>query len=116
MAALGQAALSGMPVPDLLEATADAIIGGLDTRHAGVVELLDDGRVASRAVRGWEPMGITPLGSEQSQAGLAFATGEPVLMEDARSERRFSTTGVLARGLLSGVMVPIRAPTAGRSA
>jgi PAS domain S-box-containing protein len=106
----GQRALFGAEVPVLLEEAVSRVARVLDVDLATVVQLVDD-HFEIRASRGWpagrEPSPI-PL---DSQAGHTLHSEGPVVMDDLRTEHRFtSSPNLLALGMRSGVTVRIPGP------
>lgn len=106
----GQRALFGAEVPVLLEEAVSRVARVLDVDLATVVQLVDD-HFEIRASRGW-PAGREPsLIPLDSQAGHTLHSEGPVVMDDLRTEHRFtSSPNLLALGMRSGVTVRIPGP------
>jgi diguanylate cyclase (GGDEF)-like protein len=113
VARFGQLALGGAEVGELLaeamrilERVLEIDVGGVLQPVEGQDELLI--RAASGLPKETIGVGRVP-GGAGSQAGYALATGEPVIVEDWRDERRFGQPIQLAeRGIRSGAAVTIR--------
>ncbi len=115
VAELGHMALMGADVGDLMNAAVDRLAGTLQVEYAKVLELLPDGKT-SRLVSGvgWRK-GLVGLaivaGGADSQAGFTLLSREPVIVEDLRSETRFSGPALLTdHGVVSGMSVIIGTP------
>ena len=110
VADLGQLALSGADVPELLEETVALTARGLGVEVATALELQGDHLVV-RAARGWphdDPWAPVPL---DSQAGYTLRESDPVVMADQETEDRFTPSPNLIRlGVRSGVTVIIPGP------
>jgi PAS domain S-box-containing protein len=112
VAELGQRALRGTPLVDVLDEAVTRIARALGVEYCKVLELLP-GREALllRSGVGWKPgyVGHATVGSgSDSQAGYTLLAGEPVIVEDLRSEQRFSGPPLLhEHGVVSGVSVII---------
>lgn len=105
---LGQSALSGKELPALLDEACALIAQTLDVEFCKVLELLPDGQALRlRAGVGWKDglvgQAIVQAGL-QSQAGYTLLFGAPVLVEDLRTETRFSGPPLLhEHGIVSGI-------------
>ena len=110
VASLGQRALFGAEVPDLLREAVDQVAVGLDVELATVLELSDDHFIV-RAAHGSPPVreGVdVPL---DSLAGYTLASEGPVVVGDIVDERRFTPPPVLLElGVRSSVAVKIPGP------
>jgi PAS domain S-box-containing protein len=109
---IGQRALAGADVATLMDQAVALVARTLHVEYAKVLELLPDGRTLRlQAGVGWEAdaIGCATVGSgRDSQAGYTLLYGEPVIVEDWRTERRFSLPSLHHRhGLMSGVTVII---------
>ncbi|HEX7125295.1 MAG TPA: ATP-binding protein [Thermodesulfobacteriota bacterium] len=112
VADLGQRALAGVDVATLMNDAVGLVARTLQVEYAKVLELLPDGATLRlRAGVGWgaDLVGRATVGSgRDSQAGYTLLYGEPVIVEDWRTERRFKLPPVhQAHQLTSGVTVII---------
>ena len=100
VAALGQAALAGLPLPELMERATEIVAATLELDHVSVFEVVPGGeRLLLRAGLGWPPEQIGHREAEvgtASHAGFTLLAGEPVVVEDWAAERRFQQPAVLA--------------------
>jgi PAS domain S-box-containing protein len=112
IAQIGQLALGERTLEALLDDACVLVGSVLGTEFASVAEL-DPDRGTARIVAGigWQPgvVGELVLGTgAQSQAGFTLATGEPVIVTDYRTEKRFTVVPVLVEsGVRSGMSVRI---------
>lgn len=112
IANLGLAAMSEMPVEELLKLAVQEVTAGLDVEYARVLELQPDGEsMLLRAGAGWPPgvvgMAVYPI--RDCIAGYALRTGQPAIMQDLRTETRFAPPpSLLDHGVVSGMTVIIR--------
>ena len=113
VAELGQQALSGLDLPALLDRALAQATGNLKVECGVVEELAPDG--ASLAVRA--SLGLDLAGGEfprvgvgtASMAGFTLLSGEPVVVENLRTEARFAVSPLLRdRGVRSGLCVAIQ--------
>jgi PAS domain S-box-containing protein len=92
----------------------ELVTEGLGVEHAMVYELFDDGqRLRFVAGRHWTDAlpAAGPI-NMQSQSGVTLLTGEPMVVDDYRTEERIDVrAATLPYGILSGVTVPIVGPT-----
>ena len=117
VAALGQAALAGLPLPELTERATEIVAATLELDHVSVLEVVPAGdRLLLRAGLGWPPEQIGTREAEvghESHAGYTLLAGEPVVVEDWAAERRFRQPSVLAgAGVRSGACVIVGDPRA----
>ena len=112
VAELGQRALAGAELPDLMDRAVTALTRTLDVEFARVLELTADGHTfVVRAGVGWNE---APGGPEtvdlrlRSQAGFTLISDLPVIVEDFVSESRFPNPVPRMGGLTSGMSVVIR--------
>ena len=117
VAALGQAALGGLPLDELMERATEIVAATLELDHVSVFEVVPGGgRLLLRAGLGWPLEQIGHREAEvgrASHAGFTLLTGEPVVVEDWKRERRFRQPAVLAAaGVRSGACVAIGDPLA----
>jgi signal transduction histidine kinase len=115
VAALGQAALGGLPLTELMERATEIVAATLELDHVSVFEVVPGGgRLVLRAGLGWPPEQIGTREAEigrESHAGYTLLAGEPVVVEDWAAERRFRQPAVLAdAGVRSGACVIIGDP------
>ena len=114
VAELGKLALSTTTgLQDLLRQAVESVVGVLGVEYSEVLELLPSGKeLVLRTGVGWkESLGeqITLGTGRDSHAGYALLTNEPVIIEDLRSETRFSGPPLLLEhGVISGISVIIR--------
>jgi two-component system, chemotaxis family, CheB/CheR fusion protein len=110
VASLGQRALSGADLADLMDEAAMLLAEGLEVEFGSVVERTSEGLVL-RAGHGWREGSVgTPL-PPGGQAGYTLATGAPVLAEDLSAETRFTVAPILhEHGPRSGVSAIIPGP------
>jgi signal transduction histidine kinase len=91
---LGQQALAGAEVADLMDHAVVMLSKTLDVEFARVLELAPDGRgFAVRAGVGWEEArgGLTTVDLRlRSQAGYTLVSDMPVVVEDFDAESRFA--------------------------
>jgi PAS domain S-box-containing protein len=112
IAQLERRALDGGDLDDLFQETTALIAGTLDTPYCKVMELLPDGSTLRlRAGVGWREgvVGQAVVSADSdSQAGFTLLAHEPVIVEDLRTETRFSGPPLLhEHGVVSGVSVAI---------
>jgi signal transduction histidine kinase/PAS domain-containing protein len=117
VAALGQAALGGLPLDELMERATEIVAATLELDHVSVLEVVSGGnRLLLRAGLGWPPEHIGTREAEvghESHAGFTLLAGEPVVVEDWEAERRFRQPALLAQaGVRSGACVIIGDPRA----
>jgi signal transduction histidine kinase len=111
---LGQRALAGIDLADLMDEAVSVLTRTLDIEFARVLELAPDGRgFVVRAGVGWDeaPGGHTTIDLRlRSQAGFTLVSDMPVIVEDFGSESRFPNPPLpLAEGeVTSGMSVLIR--------
>lgn len=113
---LGQRALSGLPLQQLMDEAARAVTTTLDVDHCSVLELLDgEETLLLRSGTGW-PEGFVgelriPSGSH-TLAGYTLLQNEPILTPDFTFESRYERHPLLAElGISSAASVIIRAKT-----
>ncbi len=111
-AELGRAALRGMDLPSLMNEAVSLAAGTLDVEYAKVLELLPGGDSLKLAAGvGWKPglVGHARVSAgKDSQAGYTLLSDEPVIVEDLRTESRFSGPLLLHdHGVISGMSVII---------
>ncbi|HYY75048.1 MAG TPA: PAS domain S-box protein [Gaiellaceae bacterium] len=98
LAELGQRALAGLPVPELMDEAVGVVAAGLGVELVEIQELLPDGdSLLLRAGLGWNAGVVghaTLAASRRSQAGYTLLCGEPVVVADMRTESRFDGSGL----------------------
>lgn len=109
---LGQRALGGTPLAQLMDEAVRLVAQTLDVELANVLELLPRGdRFRLIAGFGWKDGVVGELilpNNRDSQAGYAVLSREPVIVEDWRDEKRFNLHQMLREhGVHSGVSVVI---------
>ncbi len=112
VAALGQFALVSGEFSSLLNQAVTLVAQTLDVEYCRVLELLPGGHaMLMRAGVGWQKdiVGIATVSAEKtSQAGYTLNSGEPVVIEDLKSEGRFKGESILEQHqIASGVSVAI---------
>ncbi|HEX6384598.1 MAG TPA: PAS domain S-box protein [Anaerolineae bacterium] len=113
VARLGQQALGGQDLDVLMQAAAARVAETLRVEYCKVLELLPDGQaLLLRAGVGWHeayPVGqATVSAGLESQAGYALVSKEPVIVDDLRTETRFSGPSLLhVHRVVSGISVII---------
>ncbi len=112
VAELGQRALEGVDPYSLLDEAVRLVAGTLDVEYSKVLECLPGGEeLLMRAGVGWKPglVGSCKVsGGYDSQAGYTLLSSDPIIVEDIRTERRFSGPELLhEHGIVSGVSVII---------
>ena len=116
VADLGRDALTGCGLDALFERAVERVATGLDTEYSKVLEYRPAGDdLLLRAGVGWQSglVGEAVVGAgEESQAGYTLQTEEPVVVEDLRTESRFSGPPLLLdHDVVSGISVIIGTPT-----
>jgi len=113
VAQLGQRALAGADLDELFREAVSRIAETLGMEYCKVLELLPDGKtMLLRAGVGWTEglVGKATVGAgTDSQAGYTLLSDQPVIVENLRSETRFSGPPLLhEHGVTSGMSVIIR--------
>ncbi|MDX6700730.1 MAG: hypothetical protein QOF26_956, partial [Baekduia sp.] len=109
LARLSQIALGEQDLPALARATVRAITEILDVTLAGLAEAAP-GENGLRFVSGAHSDDVGDNVAARLDEGHALLTlrrHEPVVVGDAAGETRFDPSGLLARGIASGVTVPV---------
>jgi diguanylate cyclase (GGDEF)-like protein/PAS domain S-box-containing protein len=113
VAALGERALEAEQPAALIDLAVEAVRDTLQVQLAALFELTDDGRsLLLRAGAGF-PDGLVgaatvPAGWGDGQEGFTLIRREPVIVDNARTERRFEQSRLVAReDALSGVTVVV---------
>ena len=114
VAALGQFALVGNDLNALLNQAVMLVTQTLDVEFCGIHELLPDSEsMILRAGVGWKRGLVgsaTASTSAETQAGYTLATGEPVVVEDFRNERRHQPPPLLVKHGIAGSVTVAIAP------
>lgn len=110
VADLGMRALAKTSLSELMDEAVTLIAQTLDVEYCRVLELLSGGELLLRAGVGWEE-GL--VGSEMvnagfdSQEGYTLLVGEPVIVEDLHTEKRFGVPPLLHEHGLTGSMTAV---------
>lgn len=112
VAALGQFALATDDLDELLHHAVLFTAQTLGVEYAGIFELHPEGNTLRlRSGYGWRPdaaHSATMLADSGSLVGWAFISGEPVRVDDFRTEARFAAPALLAEhGVISSLHVVI---------
>jgi len=112
VAELGQEALRNETSGQVLDDAVALVAQTLDIEYCKVLELLPDGKaLLLRSGVGWKQglVGHGTVGAgTDSQAGYTLLSDQPVIVEDLRTERRFSGSPLLhEHGVVSGMSVII---------
>ena len=113
VAELGQQALAGTGLQDLMDRAVAKVAQTLEAKYCEVLELLPGNEaLLLKAGVGW-PEGFVGVGTvgtnADSQVGYTLRAKEPVIVEDLRTETRFSGLPLLrAHGVVSGLSVVIQ--------
>lgn len=112
VAALGQFGLISQDLSAMLNQAATMVAQTLEVEFSHVLTLQPDGNsLLLQSGVGWKPgrVGSTVIEAlEKSHVGYILGSGEPVLFENLREERRFvAPTLLLEHGIVSGVGVII---------
>ena len=111
VAELGQRALETDDIDQLMHDASVAVAETLDNEYAKVLELLPGGDVFLRQGVGWRDglVGSATVPTDlDSQAGYTLLSEEPVIVDDLRTEDRFSGPELLTdHDVVSGISVTI---------
>lgn len=113
LADLGQYALTGPDLDDLMNRAVRLLAKVLEVEYATVLELLPGGEAFLLRARLDAPPGdgavATVRAGRESQAGFTLLSNQPVIVEDFEQERRFTTPpSFKANRIKSGMSVIIR--------
>lgn len=113
VAELGQRALAGGELAGVLDDAAELVSQTLEVKFSAILKFLADENVFEvRTGTGWQPDVINKekiKAGADSHAGYALLTGEPVVIEELRTETRFTPSELLSRhGIISSVSVIIQ--------
>ena len=112
LADLGERALRGAPLPQMLDDAANQVAQALGVDYCKILELLPNrDALLMRSGAGWKPgyVGHATVGlGPESQAGYTLLSDEPVVVEDLQGEKRFSGTALLHKhDVVSGASVVV---------
>lgn len=112
VARLGERALTEVDLQKFLDEAVETIAAMLDIELVKILELVPgDAELLLRAGVGWAPgiVGAALVSTgRDSQSGFTLASGRPVVVEDLRTETRFSGQPLLHdHGVISGITIPI---------
>ncbi|HZY65849.1 MAG TPA: PAS domain S-box protein [Rubrobacteraceae bacterium] len=115
VARLGQRALAGVELYNLLDEATTLISETLGTEYAKFLELQPDGEaLLLRAGAGWKKGYVgnaTVDTGVNSQSGYTLLSSEPVVAEDLQAEDRFGESGLQRdHGVVSGMSVVVHGP------
>jgi PAS domain S-box-containing protein len=103
IAELGRDILAGLSLDHLLDRVGSSVARALDTDRVAVMEVLEDGRVATIAAYGWDGAIGNTIPAHTSQAGYQISTRTPrLIIEDMLQERRFVPSSTLIDGGVRG--------------
>jgi len=114
VAEIGRLALTGGELEDLFAEAVSLVTQTLRVEYCEVLELLPDGAaLVLRAGVGWKKEYLVGLdtvsASKESQLGFTLLSDKPVVVEDLRTETRFSGPPLLyEHGVVSGMSAIIR--------
>ena len=112
VADLGERALRGAPLSQMLDDAANQVAQALGVDYCKVLELLPNrDALLMRSGAGWKPgyVGHATVGlGTDSQAGYTLLSDEPVVVEDLLTEKRFAGTALLhEHEVVSGASVVV---------
>ena len=111
VARLGERALEGVGIPELIEQACAAATEHLDVEFASVGELSPDRKMLRLcAGAGWPPghIGVVSVPADPTtQPGYTIVSGAPVIVTDWGTEERFTESRILEVGARSGISVSI---------
>lgn len=113
VAQLGQCVLADVDLSTLMNEAVVCVAQSLEVEYSKVLELLPDGNaLLLKAGVGWQAglVGQGTVGAgTNSQAGYTLLSREPVIVEDLRTEKRFSGPRLLhEHGVVSGLSITIQ--------
>src|SRR5438067_1021227 len=97
VAELGRRALTGIDLGQLMDEAVSVLVSDLGVEYANLLELLPDGRAVFRAGVGWRAdlVGGTTLDLRAgTPAGQVILDQVPILIEDLRTDARFTSLSV----------------------
>jgi PAS domain S-box-containing protein len=113
LAELSQAALQKIDLPDLMERAVQLLAEALDVPLTKILELLPNKQeLLVQYGVGWKKGALgqarVSADADTSQAGYTLASPSPVVVEDLRTDARFSGPPLLQKhGIISGISVTI---------
>jgi PAS domain S-box-containing protein len=112
VADLGERALGGASLAAMLDDAANQVARALEADYSKILEFLPNREtLLLRSGTGWKPdcLGHATVGiGADSQAGYTLQTGQPVIVEDLRTEKRFGGSALLQEhDVVSGITVVI---------
>ena len=111
VAALGQLALAGAELDELMRVATKRVAATLDVGFVELLKRLPDGGLVLREGVGWREglVGTTPVpGGRGSQGGFTLDAAGPVVVEDLSAETRFTASPLLRdHEVTSGLTVVI---------
>jgi len=110
VAELGQHALACTDLSILMNEAVALVARTLEVEYCKILELLPDrNALLLRAGVGWKEglVGQATVGTGESEAGYALLSKVPVIVEDLRTETRFSGPLLHDHGVVSGISVII---------
>ncbi|MBZ5607276.1 MAG: PAS domain S-box protein [Acidobacteriia bacterium] len=112
VADLGERALRGAPLSQMLDDAASQVAQALGVDYTKILELLPNhDALLMRSGAGWKPgyVGHATVGiGTDSQAGYTLLSDQPVVVEDLETEQRFAGTALLhEHAVVSGASVVI---------
>jgi PAS domain S-box-containing protein len=115
VAELGRRALTGIDPGQLMDEAVGVLVSDLGVEYGNLLELLPDGRAVFRAGVGWRQDLVGGMAVELragTPAGQVILDQAPVLVEDLRTDDRFTALSVAREhGVVSSLTVPIYGPT-----
>jgi len=112
VAKLGQLALAETRRDVVIDGALALVAQTLGAEYSSVVEFLPGHeRLAVRAGTGWrnDTVGVAAIERAGSEAGYTLERGEPVIIEELRTEKRFQPSRLLLdHSVVSGVMIALR--------
>jgi signal transduction histidine kinase len=111
VAELGRQALTGIDLGQLMDEAVALLASDLGVEYANLLELLPDGTAVFRAGVGWRP-GLVGVATVElaagTPAGRVVLDQAPVLIEDLRTDSRFTALSVAREhGVVSSLTVPL---------
>lgn len=114
VAQLGQSALLGKVLSSLMKEAAVLVAQNLGVEYCKILEFCPEAHtLVLRAKVGWDEERVKEavINSDSSGAGYTLLVKQPVIIEDLRTETRFSSSFLLREyGIISGLSVPIPKP------
>lgn len=111
VAELGRRALTGIGLDELMAEAVTLVASELGVEYANLLELLPDGTANFRAGVGWQAGmvgGMTAELAADNPAGQVVRDQTPVLIEDLRTDPRFTVPSVVREhGVVSSLTVPL---------